>query len=170
MPLRAYGGLGPNDKPVLCGGFYQTDALGTYMECFLFQNNAWNSIQSLTTPRIDAAISPSPYPNKSHHYIVTGVYNSKNYSDDYYYNEELNTGEILTDGGWIPFPVLLPVKIANHCMVLINSTTLLIIGGGQFNSSIDIKAYKKLYPPDSVNTFFFNSDNEKWTQGPGKNE
>jgi len=45
--------------------------------------------------------------------------------------EQLNTVEILTDNGWkADFPEL-PVKVDFHCMVLINSTTVMLIGGVQ---------------------------------------
>ena len=149
----AFGGLGPKDNPVICNSNFG------YNECFIYKNNAWNQFPFLSSIRTAAAISPSPYPNKSHKFIVTGGWN---YSNNTTYQ---NTGEILTDDGWKPFPVLLPVKIAHHCMVLINSTTVLVIGGSQFNSSINLEPYDRLNPPNYVNTFFFNSDNEKWTQG-----
>ena len=99
----------------------------------------------MTTPRDYAASSPSPYPNRTHSLFVTGGMNS---------HGSLNTVEVLTDGGWQQLQTSLPVNINSHCMVLLNSTTVLIIGGLQPG-----EAY-------SPNTYLFNSENEKWVVGP----
>jgi len=50
-------------------------------------------------------------------------------------------------------PQSLPVSISHHCSVLVNSTTVLIIGGYQNDAT-------------SPNTYVFNADNEIWTEGP----
>ena len=93
----------------------------------------------MTTPRGFAAASPSPYSNDD--LFVTGgrIFNG---------DEGLNTSEVLSDGSWKQISTPLPKTIFRHCMVLLNSTTVLIIGDG------------------SGNTYFFNTENEKWVEGP----
>ena len=60
---------------------------------------------------------------------------------------------MLTEEGWesnIPF---LPVTINGHCMVTVNSTTVMVIGGvqnGQYSGK----------------TFYFTFGEESWTEGP----
>ena len=67
--------------------------------------------------------------------------------------EDLNTGEINTANSWTPLKAGLPVTIRRHCMVLLNSTTVLLVGGIQQGIM-------------SSKTFFFNSQFEKWIEGP----
>ena len=67
---------------------------------------------------------------------------------------DLSTAEILTEKGWKKWFFSLPVKIRDHCLVLANSTTVLMIGGEQND---------KRYSSD---TYFFNSESEIWVEGP----
>ena len=68
---------------------------------------------------------------------------------------ESTTMEVLSDDGWQELSTHLPHAVGLHCMVLLNSTTVVIIGGWQAGY------------PDSPHTYFFNTENEKWTRGPG---
>ena len=43
----------------------------------------------------------------------------------------LNSAEMLTEEGWESNIPSLPVTIADHCMVTVNSTTVTVIGGLQ---------------------------------------
>jgi hypothetical protein len=74
--------------------------------------------------------------------LVTGGYNLSS----------LNSAEMLTEQGWESNIPSLPVTIRDHCMVTINSTTVLAIGGDQ-----------NYY---SGKTFFFTFGEESWTEGP----
>ncbi len=65
----------------------------------------------------------------------------------------LNSAEILTDQGWESKIPSLTVNIVNHCMVTVNSTTVMVIGGWQ--------NYQY-----SVKTFYFTIGDQGWTQGP----
>ena len=65
----------------------------------------------------------------------------------------LNSAEILTEEGWESKIPPLPVTIVEHCMVTVNSTTVMVIGGTQNNRY-------------SGKTFYFNSGEESWTEGP----
>jgi hypothetical protein len=65
----------------------------------------------------------------------------------------LNTAEILTEDGWKSNIPSLPVTIIWHCMVTVNSTTVMVIGGlqnGQYSGK----------------TFYFTIGEEKWSEGP----
>jgi hypothetical protein len=73
-------------------------------------------------------------------------------SDDSVY---LNSAEMLTEEGWESNIPSLPVTISAHCMVTINSTTVMAIGGWQ-------NGY-------SGKTFYFTVGEESWTEGPELN-
>ena len=133
-----YGRLGKNDNPILCCKNY-SDIDKT--DCYSYQNKIWKEIPSLTSVRGAASMSLSPYPNSS--ILRTGGQ-----------NEFANTGEYLTENGWQNVSAPLPVNISYHCAVLVNSTTILIIGGDQNGIG------------ESPNTYLFNTENEKWIEGP----
>jgi hypothetical protein len=66
---------------------------------------------------------------------------------------KLNSAEMLTKEGWESNIPSLPVTITRHCLVTVNSTTVLVIGGyqnGQYSGK----------------TFYFTFGEESWTEGP----
>ncbi len=65
----------------------------------------------------------------------------------------MNSAEMLTEKGWDSNIPVLPVSIAYHCIVLVNATTVMVIGGFQ--------RYE-----DSGKTFCFNTEQQSWTEGP----
>jgi hypothetical protein len=65
---------------------------------------------------------------------------------------DVKSVEILTEEGWDSKLPSLPVTISYHCMVTINSTTVMVIGGWQ-------NGY-------SGKTFYFTFGEESWTAGP----
>jgi hypothetical protein len=79
--------------------------------------------------------------------LVTGGYDFSGY---------LNSAEMLTEDGWESNIQTLPVTIYLHCMVTVNSTTVMAIGGYQ-NGQISGK------------TFYFTFGEESWTEGPELN-
>ena len=139
----AIGGLNPNRHPIICGG-YSSDDYSFSSACSSYEDGVWNSFPSMTTPRGFAAASPSPYSNDD--LFVTGgrIFNG---------DEGLNTSEVLSDGSWQQISTPLPKTIFRHCMVLLNSTTVLVIGGIQDEYN-------------SPNTYFFNTKSEEWVAGP----
>jgi hypothetical protein len=142
----AFGGLSFQEKPMICGGLkYINFKLSYSNECYLLEENGWNSSPSLNTAKAWAAVSPSPYPSGDQRFFVTG-----GKPDD---NSSLNTAEVLTEEGWKTLPQTLPVTISRHCSVLVNSTTVMLIGGWQ-NGRMS---------PDS---YLLNTANEVWTEGP----
>jgi hypothetical protein len=66
----------------------------------------------------------------------------------------LNSAEMLTENGWESNIPTLPVTNFAHCMVTVNSTTVVVIGGGQ--NGLDY----------SGKTFYFTFGEESWTEGP----
>jgi len=69
----------------------------------------------------------------------------------------LKSAEMLTEEGWESNIPSLPVTIAGHCMVTVNSTTVMAIGGAQ-------NGYY------SGKTFYFTFGEESWTEGPELNK
>ena len=137
--IGSLGWLDSEDKPTICGGFEEN-------ECYYFKENQWISTFPLTTTRYNAAMSPSPYPAKYRQPFVTGGEISSS----------LRSVEVQTDHGWETFQPSLPVGMTLHCTTLVNSTTLLAIGGYGNGSYLST-------------TFFFNSETEIWTEGPRLN-
>jgi hypothetical protein len=72
--------------------------------------------------------------------LVTGGYDAS--------LSDLNSAEMLTEVGWERNIPSLPVTIIGHCMVTVNSTTVMAIGGF------------------SGNTFYYTFGEESWTEGP----
>jgi hypothetical protein len=139
----AIGGLGFQEKPIICGG--QNSKWVHSNKCFSLEGNEWTPSPSLNTVRAFATISPSPYPFKSHKFIAIGGLDG---------DTRLDTAEILTEkGNWETLRQSLPVTLSQHCSVLVNSTTVMVIGGFQYGLV-------------SSNTYFFNIRNEVWIEGP----
>jgi hypothetical protein len=137
MVRGAIGGLGFKEKPIVCGG-YQNGY--TSRKCYSFVNKIWVSSVSMNSARGWAAAAQL----QSGKLLVTGgstgVFN-------------LNSVEILTEEGWNSNIPSLPVTIGAHCMVTVNSTTVMAIGG--------IQNYDH-----SGKTFYFTFGEESWTEGP----
>jgi hypothetical protein len=135
---KAIGGLGFKGNPILCGGV-QNDAKSS--KCYSLENNGWVSSASMNSVREGAAAAQL----KDGKLLVTGGFDGS-YS-------RLNSAEMLTEDGWESNLPSLPVTIRNHCMVTVNSTTVMAIGGWQ-NDQISGK------------TFYFTFGEESWTEGP----
>ncbi len=134
---RAIGGLGFKGNPILCGGFQN----GTKSnKCFSLENNVWVSSASMNSVRAAAAAAQL----KDGNLLVTGGYDGSS----------LNSAEMLTEEGWESNIPSLPVTIYAHCMVTVNSTTVMVIGG------IDT------FGEYSGQTFYFTFGEKSWTEGP----
>jgi hypothetical protein len=132
----AIGGLGFKGNPILCGGWQNSV---NSSKCYSLENNNWVSSASMKSVRVNAAAAQL----KDGKLLVTGG------SDGSF----LNSAEMLTEEGWesnIPF---LPVTIRAHCMVTVNLTTVMAIGGWQNGRR-------------SGKTFYFTFGEESWTEGP----
>jgi hypothetical protein len=135
--FKAIGGLGFKENPIICGGIQDNNSSN---RCYTLENNEWISTVSMNSVHIEAAAAQL----QDGRLLVTGGRLTPAY---------LNSAEILTEEGWksnIPF---LPVSIHHHCMVTVNSTTVMVIGGFQNNKR-------------SGKTFYFTFGDESWTEGP----
>ncbi len=133
----AIGGLGFNYNPTICGGV-QNDSSPN--KCYSLENGAWASSDSMNSARVEAAAVLM----EDGQLLVTGGSDGQDHT---------NSTEMLTDKGCKNEVPSLPVTIAAHCMVQVNSTTVMAVGGFQ-NGMI------------SGNTFYFNAERQSWTQGP----
>ena len=141
--IGSIGGLGFEDKPIICGG---SDETSSYInKCYSLNESEWMPSPNMLSVKTYAAVSVSPNLTSAHKLIVTGGLLSSTAST--------NTVEGLTPNGWETLPPSLPANIYLHCSVLVNSTTLMVIGGIQN----DLLAF---------NTYFFNLDKKMWNVGP----
>ncbi len=124
-------------NPILCGGF-QNGVRSN--KCYSLENNKWVFSACMNSVRADAAVAQL----QDGKILVTGGYDASDY---------LNSSEMLTEEGWESNIPSLPVTILDHCIVTVNSTTVMAIGGIQ-NDQVSGK------------TFFFTFGEESWTEGP----
>jgi hypothetical protein len=134
--FTAIGGLGFKGNPILCGGYQN----GSYSnKCYSLENNEWVSSASMNSVRVDAAAAQL----QDGKILVTGGFDGS----------YLNSAEMLTEDGWESNMPSLPVTIGAHCMVTVNSTTVMAIGGFQNGEY-------------SGKTFYFTLGEDSWTEGP----
>jgi hypothetical protein len=133
----AIGGLGFKGNPFVCGG-YQNDVPSN--KCYSLENNQWVPSASMNSVRVRSAAAQL----QDGQLLVTGGDDGSAY---------LNSAEMLTEEGWEINILSLPVTIRYHCMLTVNSTTVMAIGGvqnGQYSGK----------------TFYFTFGEESWTEGP----
>jgi hypothetical protein len=133
----AIGGLGFKGNPILCGGV-QNDVGSN--KCYTLENNEWVSSASMKSVRVDAAAAQL----QDGKLLVTGG------NDAFAF---FNSAEMLTEEGWESNIPSLPVTISRHCIITVNATTVMVIGGMQ-NGQLSGK------------TFYFTFGEESWTEGP----
>jgi len=146
LGFGAIGGLSSNKLPFLCGG---SDPFPSNT-CYTYEDSQWTESSSMKSKRAYAAASPSPFSNLDELFVVGG-WNGFDF-------DALKSGEVYTNNSWHALYSLSPVLIMNHCMVLVNSTTVLMIGGEQNGTSYSSK------------TYFFNSEDNNWRDGPALKE
>jgi hypothetical protein len=140
---RAIGGLGFKGNSIICRGYQNGDRSN---KCYSLENNEWVSSASMNSVRSSAAAAQL----QDGKILVTGGYDTS--------GSDLNSAEMLTEGGWESNIPSLPVTIRLHCMVTVNSTTVLVIGGWQNCQN-------------SGKTFYLTFGEKSWTEGPElKNE
>jgi hypothetical protein len=109
--------------------------------CYSFENNAWASSPTMSSVRVYAAAAQL----QDGKLLVTGGY------DDLSHRH--SSSEMLTEEGWESNIPPLPVTVYGHCMITVNSTTVMLIGGWQ-NGKL------------SGNSFYYSLGEENWTGGP----
>ncbi len=136
-------GLNFQDNPMMCGS---NDPVNN-TDCFYFDNGQWNPTQPLTENRLYPGFSASPYPKVKSKIFVTGGMNNESISSS------KSSAELLTEMGWEKVASIMPIPLSLHCMVLLNSTTVMIIGGVD-NTTV------------TPNTYLLNTENNEWIEGP----
>jgi hypothetical protein len=134
----AIGELGFKGNPIICGGVQNDDRSNN---CYSLENNDWVFSASMNSVRIRASAAQL----QDGQLLVTGGFDGP-----FTY---LNSAEILTEEGWESNIPSLPVTIYGHCLVTVNSTTVMAIGGWQNGQT-------------SGKTFYFTFGEKSWTEGP----
>ena len=132
LPLSPIAGISFNNQ------IYIDDNTGN--QGFVLQNGIWIPTCGFLGYTVTAtAVIKAPFPdNTSISLLVIGGLNSE--------NTPVNQWVLLTTNGWTLQP-LLQQEFSNHCALLYNSTTILVIGG--------------IYAPTDI--FVFNSVTMEWT-------
>ena len=139
--IGAIGGLGFTGDPTICGGSQSSSGNAPSNMCYSLNNNEWKTSQNMNSARLNAAAAQL----QDGRLLVTGGYDNS--------GNKLKTAEILTENGWESNILYLTVTITSHCMVTVDATTVMVIGGNQNNKI-------------SGNTFYFNFGDGTWTDGP----
>jgi hypothetical protein len=138
--------------PMICGGSGR--GFSHTCECHSFKDGAWQSIHSLNECRraLASAVFSNPNTNEDDDIIfITGGYNG---------SKVLSTVESFDGNVWNQTMFAdLPTTIDLHCMVKINNTMLLQIGG-----TID-----NFYAGATESTYFLDIILNKWIPGPKLN-
>jgi hypothetical protein len=146
--LRAVPGLDYSGRLFICGG--GSNSTTAFSDCHTLINGVWTLTNNLKEVRRFSGVSEFPNQNGPYKYILTGGFNinldlSKNV---------LSSNEVLTANGWKTVLPPLPVSMMGHCMVTINSTFVMAIGGRQNESDYSAK------------TFFLDLTKCGWKEGP----
>ena len=144
FPISLFGQMGYfgfQNNPLVCGGGNPQTK-----DCYLYKFGSWMlSPYSLTVPRQSSVITQSPFAsNKSRILFMVGGQNG---------DGPLSSAEVLTSKGWESFQPSFPGTITVHCMQLINSTTVMVIGG-RYNADY------------TDNTFYMSDSSRQWVPGP----
>ena len=102
-----------------------------HSNCYVYKTGSWEIGPAMAYAKNHLAITKSPFTNKPQSLFVTGGSNS---------GGGLSSAEILTDNGWEVFTPSLPVTIFVHCMLLLNSTAAMVVGGTQ-NGVVSANTY-----------------------------
>jgi hypothetical protein len=138
---NAFGGLVFQDQPLICGG---SGDGSVSKECHIYKNGAWNQFHDLNEARTYMASVTL----NSTIFVLGG---GNNIAD-------LNSAEIATMHGWETVLPNVPVsQISFHCLVQLNSTTVIVIGGEQDRQI------------NSPKTYYFNTHTKVWSDGPELN-
>jgi hypothetical protein len=112
----AIGGLGFKEKPIICGG-WPFETLSN--RCYSLENNEWILLVSMNVARYGAGEAML----RDGKLFVTGGANL--------FGNSVNSVEILTEEGWEKNLPSLSLRVLSHCIVTVNSTTVMAIGGLQ---------------------------------------
>ncbi len=143
--LGTIGGLNFNEEPIVCGGYA---GLVLYTNCWTYKSGAWTTSTPLTTARGFATYTDSPFPGQKLFVIGGRNFEATRPVGD------LKTIEYFTTSGWVSSTIIAPDTFEQHCSVLFNPTSVMVIGGITSQSS------------NSDQTYIYNSKTNAWTKGP----
>ncbi len=150
----ATGQLYNKKYPVICGGESALSNYSTSCECHAFRDGAWQPIQSLSECKsgLASAVFSNPNGEEDDILLITGgrkdVYSALSTVESF--DGTLWNQTIFAD---------LPTTIDMHCMVKINNTMLMQIGG-----TVDAS-----YSGATESTYLFDVIQNKWIPGPKLN-
>ncbi len=136
---NAFGGLLQEKYPLICGGSKTNKASDGYDKCYALGRNA-SFKTSLSRKTLGAAAIAT---NNGNHLFVTGGPPNDNATEFV----SLDDTQSHVKGP------SLPRGVSNHCLVQINSSTLLLIGGYDGHTQ-------------RRETYFFNMRSQEWISGP----
>ena len=139
--MQGFGGLNSDNKPLVCGG------VPLAKDCQILDNGSWQTNSQMNAYRFSAAICESPFKSQGHSLLVTGGITEAMTSSD--------SAESLNGNIWEKVEPSLKVALQGHCMVLLNSSTVMVIGGGNGQFLRE--------------TYIFNTEFGEWTDGPSLN-
>jgi hypothetical protein len=140
VPFGATGQLLFGRIPIICGGW------GNECNCQAFQNGSWFLARYPTNCRTRAASTILTNSEGKEVLLIAGGYD-KDYKD-------LRSVETFDGNDWKSQEIRkIPIFTYEHCIVKINSSTLLSIGGQNGKNVLS-------------STFFYNAQYNKWTPGP----
>jgi hypothetical protein len=134
----ASGGLLTNNNALICGGRAGSKRLD---DCFSINHNGIKNGSRLSRPRYSAA---SVVWNSTTLWLTGGILDGSG---------RTKSTEFVQLTGTTPGPDL-PLEVGWHCLVSLNDTTVLFIGGWLQNGTT------------SKATWFYNTDHKTWTDGP----
>jgi hypothetical protein len=136
----ASAGLLTNNNALICGGY--SDGTWEFLDdCFAINENELTATAKLLQSRSNAA---SVVLKGTTLWLTGGYLEGIGPTKSTEFVELTNT---------TPGPDL-PLAVLNHCLVSLNETTVLLIGGNLADNTV------------SKATFFYNSDHQTWTEGP----
>jgi len=149
LPFKLVGLAGQlyrGSKPLLCGGLGEQFVS---CDCYTYEYGGWKKIESLLNCTYLSSSATFTLPNKEEILFLTGgssdrqeIPTVQSYNGSYWSKEMFSD---LSEPNW------------KHCLVKINNSLLLLIGGHTPEN------------PATGNTFFFHIDENKWTPGPALN-
>ena len=137
FPFASAGGQGLfiDDHPLICA-----NEDGAHTNCYSFSSGIWKYNSSMNFIRNSFAMTKSPFKNNS--LLVTGggplVI--------------MNVDEAMVEGHWDVKSISLQLPIREHCMVFINSSTVMVLGG--FSGHV------------LNSTYTLNTEFPPWVEGP----
>ena len=144
VKVRSASGILFDDSvPMFCGGYYS----GSKCDCFGYKQSEWVSYPAISPCRDHSASAAlTDQENGKTRFVMAGGLNGSGFLS----NVEAFNGET-----WSSLPNL-PSPVYGHCMVAINDTVLLSMGGYTSQGYIS--------KPN-----FFNSEMNEWSPGPDLN-